>query len=131
MEVIMELIASTPFYSYHIDKAKNRMYVAYKGAWLKPSQVPDFVKQHGQAIGQLRPGFTILADWREMESVFITDVIEECQKQAVAAGVSKVARVNAKPTFKEIQAESMSQRTGIKSKAFYDIAEAEAWLDEA
>ena len=35
-----------------------------------------------------------------------------------------------KPTFKEIQAESMSQRTGIKSKAFYDIAEAEAWLDE-
>ena len=85
----MELIASTPFYSYHIDKAKNRMYVAYKGAWLKPSQVPDFVKHHVEAISQLTRGFTVLADVRQMESVFITDVIEECQKQAIAAGVSK------------------------------------------
>ena len=127
----MELIASTPFYSLSVDKAKNRLYAVYRGAWLKPSQVQDFVKHHVEASGQLRVGFTVLADWREMESVFITDVIEECQKQAVAAGVSKVARVNAKPTFKEIQAESMSQRTGIKSKAFYDIAEAEAWLDES
>ena len=127
----MELIASTPFYSYHIDKAKNRMYVAYKGTWLKPSQVPDFVKHHEQAMSQLARGFTVLADWREMESILITDIIEQCQKQSVAAGISKVARVYAKPTFKEIQAESMSQRTGIKSKVFYDIAEAEAWLDES
>jgi hypothetical protein len=32
---------------------------------------------------------------------FITDIIEECQKQAIAAGISKVARVNANSTFKE------------------------------
>lgn len=127
----MELIASTPFYSCHVDKTKNRMYVAYKGAWLKPDQVPDFVKHHGEAMSQLTRGFTVLADWREMESVFITDIIEECQKRSVAAGISKVARVYSKPTFKEIQADSMSQRTGIKSKVFYDIAEAEAWLDES
>lgn len=126
----MELVASTPLYSLHIDKTKNRMVVAYKGAWLKPAQVPDFVKHHGEAMSKLTRGFTVLADWREMESVFITDVIEQCQKQSVAAGISKVARVYSKPTFKEIQADSMSQRTGIKSKVFYDITEAEAWLDE-
>ncbi len=127
----MELISSTPFYSLQIDRSKNRMIVAYKGAWLKPDQVPDFVKHHGEAMKQLRKGFTVLADWREMESIFITDVIEQCQKQSVAAGISKVARVYAAPTFKEIQADSMSQRTGIKSKVFYDIAAAEAWLDES
>ena len=126
----MELIASTPFYSLHIDKTKNRMYVAYKGAWLKTSLIPDFVKHHAETIGRLTPGFKVLADWREMESVFITDVIEECQNQAIAAGISKAARVYAKPTFKDMQADSMSRRTGIKSKVFYDIAEAEAWLDE-
>jgi hypothetical protein len=127
----MELIASTPLYSLHIDKTKNRMHVAYKGAWLKPSDVPDFVKHHREAMSQLSRGFTVLADWREMESILITDIIEQCQKQSVAAGISKVARVYSKPTFKEIQAESMSQRTGINAKVFYDIAEAEAWLDES
>jgi hypothetical protein len=126
----MQLIASTTFYSYHIDKTKNRMYVAYGGAWLKPSQVPDFVKHHEEALTQLRPGFTILADWREMESVILTDLIEECQKQAIAAGVSKVARVYDQPTFKEVQADSVSKRTGIIARRFYDIAEAELWLDE-
>ncbi len=106
------------------------MYVAYRGAWLKPSQVPDFVKHHEEALSQLRPGFTILADWREMESVILTDLIEECQKQAIAAGVSKVARVYNQPTFKEVQADSVSKRTGISARRFYDIAEAELWLDE-
>ncbi|MGO9116959.1 MAG: hypothetical protein ACLQPD_05040 [Desulfomonilaceae bacterium] len=62
---------------------------------------------------------------------FITDIIEECQKQAIAAGISKVARVNANSTFKEIHADSMSQRTGIKSKVLYDTAQPEAWLDES
>jgi hypothetical protein len=131
MEVIMELIASTPFYSYHIDKAKNRMYVAYKGAWLKPTQVPDFVKHHVEAISQLTRGFTVLADVRQMESVFITDIIEECQKQAIAAGISKAARVYTKPTFMQIQADTMNEKTGMTSKGFYDFAEAEAWLDES
>ncbi len=127
----MELIAATPFYSYHIDKGKNRMYVSYKGAWLKPSQVPDFVKHHVEAIGQLTSGFTVLADVREMESVVIMDVIEQCQKQAIEAGIRKAARVYTKPTFMQIQADSMHQRTGMQSKAFYDYAEAEAWLDES
>jgi len=127
----MEVIASTPLYSLQIDKGKNRMYVTYKGAWLKPGRVPDYVKHVGDAVSQLTSGFTVLSDWREMESVFVTDVLEEGQKQAIAAGISKVARVYSKPTFKEIQAESISQRTGINSKVFYDIAEAEAWLDES
>jgi hypothetical protein len=127
----MELIASTPFYSYHIDKTKNRMYVAYKGAWLRPSDVPDFVKHHTEAISQLTRGFTVLADVRQMESVVITDIIEECQKQAIAAGISKAARVYSKPTFMQIQADTMSEKTGIQSRGFYDYAEAEAWLDES
>jgi hypothetical protein len=92
--------------------------------------VPDFVKHHAEAMKQLRAGFTVLADWREMESVILTDLIEECQKQSIAAGVSKVARVYNEPTFKEVQAGSISKRTGITARRFYDIAEAESWLDE-
>lgn len=35
----MQLIASIPFYSYHIDKMKNRMYVAYKGTQELPENI--------------------------------------------------------------------------------------------
>jgi hypothetical protein len=91
--------------------------------------VPDFVKHHLDALSQLHSGFTVLADWREMESVILTDLIEECQKQAIAAGVRKVARVYNQPTFKEVQAESVSKRTGIAARRFHDLAEAESWLD--
>ena len=127
----MELIASTPFYSYHIDKAKNRMYVAYKGAWLKPSQVPDFVKHHVEAISQLTPASQFSRIGEKWNRCLLPMLLRNVRSRPLRRDVSKVARVNAKPTFKEIQAESMSQRTGIKSKAFYDIAEAEAWLDES
>ncbi len=81
-------------------------------------------------MAQLTSGFTVLADWREMGSLLLSDVIEECQKRSVSAGMSKVARVYSNPTFKEVQADSMSQRTGIVFKVFYNINEAEVWLDE-
>lgn len=128
-EETMELIATTPYYTYCVDKAKNRLYVPYRGDWLNPFGFCDCLRHHEEAISQLTPGFTVLADWREMESLFITDIIEECHKQDIAAGIGKLARVYAHPTFKEIQACGVSKRTGITAKPFYDFAEAESWLD--
>jgi hypothetical protein len=125
----MEVIAVTPYYIYSVDKAKNRLYVTYRGDWLNPFALCDCLRHHEEAISQLSPGFTILADWREMESLFITDIIEECHKQDISAGIGKLARVYDHPTFKEIQACSVSKRTGITAKSFYDFAAAESWLD--
>ncbi len=127
----MKLIAETPYYIYQVDKAKNRLYVTYKGDWLKLEGFCDCLRHHEEAISQLAPGFTVLADWRQMECFFITDLIEECHKQDIAAGISKLARVYVRPTFKEIQADHASKRTGITAKPFYDFTEAESWLDVA
>ncbi len=125
----MELIAATPYYSYSVDKAKNRLYVTYRGDWLNPFAFCDCFRHHEEAISRLTPGFTILADWREMDSLFLTEIIEECHKQDIAAGIGKLARVYKHPTFKEIQAGSVSKKTGITAKSFYDFAEAESRLD--
>ena len=126
----MELIHETDYYTFEIDRLKNRMYLVYKGFWKRPDQVPDFVKHHDETISHLLPGFTVLADVRQMEGVVITDILEEVQRHAVKAGIRKAARVYDKPTFKQVQAESIRVRTGITSKGFYSVEEAEAWLDE-
>ena len=126
----MELIADTDFYSFNVDRAKNRIYLVYKGFWKTPDQVPDHVKHHTEAVSKLSPGFTVLADVRQMEGVVITDIIEECQRYAIKAGIRKAARVYAKPTFMQAQADQMHKKTGMKSRGFYSVEEAEAWLDE-
>ena len=126
----MTFIAETDYYSIHIDRLKNRMFLAYKGAWTKPEQVPDFLKDHANAIGHLSPGFTVLVDVRGMESMVLTDYVEKAQKDAMEKGIGKAARVYDRPTFIQIQAESIHRKTGINSKAFESMADAEAWLDE-
>jgi hypothetical protein len=129
LEEPIELIAATPYYSYSVDKARNRLYVTYMGDWLKPDEFCDCLRHHEEAISRLTRGFTILADWRDMECLFITDILEECHRQDLAAGISKLARVYSHPTFREIQAGNASRRTGLTARTFYDFAEAESWLD--
>jgi hypothetical protein len=126
----MTLIAETDYYSIRIDRLMNRMFLAYKGSWTKPEQVPDFLKDHATAIGLLSPGFTVLVDVRGMESMVLTDFVEKAQMDAMEKGIRKAARVYDRPTFIQIQAESIHRKTGIKSKAFESMADAEAWLDE-
>ncbi|MCA1960929.1 MAG: hypothetical protein LDL33_09035 [Desulfomonile sp.] len=126
----MREIASTDFYSIHVDMAKNRLFITYKGAWMKPAQVPNFVKDHADAIKLLSPGFTALVDVRQMEAMLLSDFIRQAQSDAIQAGIKKAARIYDKPTFIQIQAEHIHKKTGLNSKAFDDVAAAEAWLDE-
>ena len=126
----MKEIASTEFYSILIDTGKNRMFLTYKGSWMKHDDVPDFVKDHALAIGQLSSGFTVLVDVRPMQAMLMTDVVEKVQTDAVQAGIRKAARVYDRPTFIQRQAEQIHQKTGMQSKAFDNMADAEAWLGE-
>ena len=127
----MNEIASTEFYTIGIDKAKNRLFIIYKGAWIKPAQVPDFVKDHARACALLSPGFTALIDVRQMESMLLTDFVHQVQMDSIRAGIRKAARVYDRPTFIQVQAEHIRKKTGLNQKAFDNVADAEAWLDES
>jgi hypothetical protein len=126
----MKEIASTEFYSILIDTGKNRMFLTYKGSWMKHEDVSGFANDCALATEGLTPGFTVLSDVRPMEAMLITDVIEKVQKDSIQAGIRKAARVYDRPTFIKRQAEQIHQKTGLKSKAFDSVADAEAWLDD-
>ncbi|MCA1960931.1 MAG: hypothetical protein LDL33_09045 [Desulfomonile sp.] len=126
----MKEIASTDFYSIHVDKAKNRLFVTYRGTWTKPTQVPDFLRDHAEAINQLTPGYTALIDFRAMDAILLTDFIEKAQLDAVQSGIRKAARIYDRPTFIQIQTDHIRKKTGLNARAFESVAEAEAWLDE-
>ena len=126
----MEEIASTDFYSIRIDPAKNRLYLTYKGSWVKHDDVSEFVNDHVSARERLSPGFTTLVDVRPMQSMLISDVVEQVVADAVKGGIRKAARVYDRPTFIRRQAEEIHQKSGLKSKSFDSIADAESWLDE-
>jgi hypothetical protein len=126
----MNQIASTEFYTIGVDRTRNRLFITYKGAWTKPSQVPDFVKDHAKAIGLLSGGFTALVDVRAMETMLLTDLVKRVQVDALEAGILKAARVYDRPTFIQIQAEQIHKKTGMKSMSFNSVADAEAWLEE-
>ena len=126
----MKSIASTDFYSIDVDQLKNRMVLTYKGSWIRPDQVPNFLEDHAAAVRLLSKGFTVLADVRQMEGMFLSDYVEKVQKHALEAGIRKAARVYPGPSFIRVQADRIHERTGIRSKAFESMEEAEAWLDE-
>jgi len=126
----MREIASTDFYSIHVDTAKNRLFVTYRGAWTKPTQVPNFLKDHSEAIKELTPGYTALIDFRKMEAILLTDFMEKVQIDSIQTGIRKAARIYDRPTFIQIQADHIGKKTGLNARAFESIAEAEAWLEE-
>jgi hypothetical protein len=127
---LMEEIASTEFYSIQIDRAKNRLFLTYKGSWMKHDDVSEFVNDHISARKRLSSGFTTLVDVRPMEAMLISDVVEKVVEDAVQAGIRKAARVYDRPTFIRRQAEQIHRKSGLKSREFDNMADAEAWLDE-
>lgn len=123
-------IADTDFYGIEVDRAKNRMYLTYKGSWVKPQDVTSFADDHQRAYKSLEEGFTVLVDVRPMEAMLLSDFVEKVQRDAVAAGIKKAARVYDRESFIKLQADRINVKTGIGSRAFYDVESAEAWLDE-
>lgn len=123
-------IASTDFYSIQVDTVKNRMFIVYKGSWVRPEQVPNFLSDHADAIKRLKSGFTVLVDVGPMEAMLLTDHIEQAQKDAIQAGIKKAARVYERPTIIRAQAERIHEKTEMNARAFDNVADAEAWLDE-
>lgn len=126
----MNTIADNDFYRIAISEPQNRLYLTYKGSWMRDKDVANFAADHEKAVASLRSGFTVLVDVRPMEAMLLTDYVEKVQRQAVEAGISKAARVYDRESFIKLQSDRINVKTGIPSRAFYDLESAEAWLDE-
>lgn len=126
----MKTIASSGAYTVKVDERKNRMFLTNRGAWTDPDQVSGWLDDLGTAIKLCRPGFTALIDWTQSTGILLTDLVEEAQKLLMQGGMRRAARVHERETFLKHQMDRTSEKTGFPVKSFFDMKEAEAWLDE-
>jgi hypothetical protein len=126
----MKTIASNEFYDIAVDQTKNRIHFTMRGSWTDTKRVTGWLDDLGAAIKLCKPGFTELIDWRQSSAILLTDKIGEAQKMAMKAGLRRAARVYERDTFLKLQMDRLTEETGFPVKSFFDLKEAEAWLDE-
>lgn len=127
----MKTIASNEFYAIEVDQIKNRIHFTMRGSWTATKRVSGWLDDLGEAIKLCKPGFTELIDWRQSTAILLTDKIAEAQKMAMKAGLRRAARLYERDTFLKLQMDRLTEETGFPVKSFFDLKEAEAWLDEA
>ncbi|MBN1880661.1 MAG: hypothetical protein JW885_00695, partial [Deltaproteobacteria bacterium] len=121
------------FYEIHIDRAKNRCYITFKGYWKSIDEVPDIVKDLTTFPKLLMPNFTTLTDIREFKTPAPTvmEAFIEAQKENSKHAYRKAARVVTQP-LEKMAVERVWKGGGFEGQSalFNTIEEAEAWLDE-
>jgi hypothetical protein len=108
------------------------MYTIFYGFWQDVSEVPNFIEDQKKAIRALSPGFTVVADVRNMKppTKEIDDFNTDVLKILAESGLYKIALVLKLELFK-MSARRMMKDSGIleRVKFFEDVDEAEEWLD--
>ncbi len=126
----MKTIASNEWYVIEVDQIKNRIHFIMRGSWTDTKGVSGWLDDLGAAIKLCRPGFTELIDWRQSTAILLTDKIAEAQQMAMRAGLRRAARVYDRDTFLKHQMDRLTEKTGFPVRSFFDLKEAERWLDE-
>lgn len=108
------------------------MYTIFYGFWQDVSEVPNFIEDQKKAIRALSPGFTVVADVRNMKppTKEVDDFQVDVLKVIGESGLYKIALVLKREIFK-MSGKRIMREGGIleKMKFFEDIDEAEEWLD--
>jgi hypothetical protein len=134
----IEQIAKAPTYSVAVDRVKNRLYITGYGNVIRAIESEPFVDAVKEAIKLLNPGFTCLADFREVELFTMDDMTATVQKAMITSGMSRVAAVwgpqlLARRTVRRAveQVHASEQAHQKLRREFDNNTDAEAWLVEA
>ena len=127
----VRLIAYTAFYEISIHTGKNRIYLKVKNNWNNSPGERDYLVHWKEALAQVKPGFTVSTDARQLTSFpkLVRDIHEQAQLMVVEAGVSHVAEVLPLDHIVHVQADRISYDTGMPKGKFTTPEQAEAWLD--
>lgn len=131
----MKEVGSGAKYRIAVDVAKNRLYTWFNGDLISGSDAAGLLESTRKACGMLKPGFTGLTDFTEVNLLGLPDVMEKAQRLLASSGLSKSATVWADQLFAKrvLDAQARKVKEGSFSerrRAFTSRAEAEAWLDE-
>jgi hypothetical protein len=131
----MKEIGTGPHHRVEVDAAKNRIYLTFFGDALTDTAAAGLRDSLQAAITLMKPGFTALGDFTEMNLMGLPDVARQLQTSLSSAGVKKAASVWSHESFAKMLIDSSAQKVkegeySAKRKVFKNRAEAEAWLDE-
>jgi hypothetical protein len=127
-------LAQTEYYELAYDREKNRVHWKIKGYWPSVDAVPNFHADWGKAMAEVAQGFTILADLREMRPAppDVAELHQGKQKELMELGCRKAVQVSS-DAVTVMQINRVAKKSGMGSvlRAFDNLSEADAWLDEA
>ncbi|WP_051359788.1 hypothetical protein [Adhaeribacter aquaticus] len=128
----MIAVAQNPYYEFSYDPAKNRLYFKFLGYWKSPDVVPDYLQEWGHVIKLTKPGFTIVADVRNMitHPREVKQLHEKAIDLCIIAGVSHIAEVTPADKIAVLQTTGMADKAQLSYNRFPDVASADAYLDQ-
>ncbi len=131
----MQEIGSGPSYRVEVDTLKNRVYFSFFGDAVNEASVAGLLDAVKAGCALMKPGFTGLADFTEMNLLGLPDVAQKVQETLLEAGLRKLASVWDHESFAKVIADSSAQKVmsgeySERRKVFKNRAEAEAWLAE-
>ena len=131
----MKEIGTGPHHRVEVDTAKNRIYMTFFGDALSDAAAAGLRNSLQASIALMKPGFTALGDFTEMNLMGLPDVARDLQTTLLNSGIRKAASVWSHESFAKMLIDSSAQKVkegeySAKRKVFKNRAEAEAWLDE-
>ncbi len=128
----MITIAKNEQYELLIDIVTNRAFLTIKGFWRNEADIPGYLEDWDQALGMLKPGFTLLTDATEMSihPGAVRDIHHKAQQKIISAGVKKVAEIQSE-SVAQMQLNGLSSESGMPKKNFTDRKDALLWLESA
>ena len=130
-ERAMKTIAANSCYTLAYNQALNRIQFSVNGFWKNREAVPAFLKDWKAVLQLVKPNFTLLSDLRTMitHPQEIGGLHVEVQNLLKEAGLLQGACITPHDKIAALQITSIAKQSGMPSRSFTNITEAQAFLD--
>ena len=128
----MIAVSNNPYYELNYDRSKNRIYLKVNNYWRSPEVVPNYMADWKKAIDLARPGFTLLADCRNMltHPTSVKEMHESVANRLAESNISYVAEVSPTDRIAVLQVTGVMKQIGKGSIKVADIMLGENILDQ-
>ena len=130
----MTTVVSNESYTIRSDALKNRIYLEMQGEVYETTKFVNLATQLRDACRGMKPGFTFVADFKNVTVFALPDIATEVQKTLLEEGVRRVASVWGEQLLAKLALDKAASSAGDayvdRRKVFTDRYAAETWLNE-
>ncbi len=129
---MMQNIVQDQYFEIAIDTTINRLYLKLIGFWPSAEAVAHYVPALEKALSNVRSGYTLLTDLREMKThpAELKQIHIEAQDLLIKKGLLQTAEI-VSSSFVEFQTDAISKNTNMPLKQFQNEEDAVAFLNES